>query len=122
MSAKKPATPKGLTRTAGALWRSVTSTYDLRVDELRVLEDACYEMALIDFLEEHRRSDEFELFVKGSQGQPVTNPVLAELRQHRSALRQLLRQLNLPDEDGRAAESRSSAARDAANARWKRSA
>jgi hypothetical protein len=49
----------------------------------------------------------------------VINPLISELRQHRSTLASLLRQLKLPDESV-SAEARSTAARAAANARWSR--
>jgi hypothetical protein len=58
----------------------------------------------------------------GSQGQPVINPMVPELRQHRATLASLMRQLKLP-EDGdeeKAAGDRSSAARAAAQSRWAR--
>jgi len=43
-----------------------------------------------------------------------------ELRQHRSTLRALLKQLSLPDESDAKGSDRSAQAREAANARWKR--
>jgi hypothetical protein len=58
--------------------------------------------------------------VRGSQGQDVINPLISELRQHRSTLAALLRQLKLPDDSASAAEARSTSARAAANARWSR--
>lgn len=118
MPSKK--TPAHMGTSGRKLWRDVTGTYDLRPDELRILEDACREMDVIDYLEEQRRDDGFRLMVRGSQGQEVIHPVFSELRQHRSALRQLLGQLKLPDEAGE--ETRSTQARDAANARWRRGA
>lgn len=120
MAAKKA--PAHMGAAARKLWREVTKTYDLRADELRVLEDACREMDVIDFLEEQRRDEDFAVMIRGSQGQMVMNPVFAELRQHRGALRQLLAQLKLPDEDGQAEGGRSTQARDAAAARWRRGA
>lgn len=116
MAAKK--SPAHLGSGARKLWREVTGTYELRPDELRILEDACREMDLIDFLEAERTADGFSVMVRGSQGQDVINPIFSELRQHRSALRQLLGQLKLPDEGG--GEARSAQAREAANARWRR--
>lgn len=120
MATKTKKAPSHLGPAARRLWREINGTYELRPDELRILEDACREMDVIDFLEDQRRDENFELMIRGSQGQMVMNPVLAELRQHRGALRQLLSQLKLPDEAG--GESRSSQAREAANARWRRGA
>jgi hypothetical protein len=117
MAVKFPA-PDGLGDAGASLWADVSSRYDLRPDELRVLEAACREQDLIVRLDAALVGA--DLIVRGSQGQPVANPLVQELRQHRSTLRGLLGQLKLPDEDGRVAASTSAQARKAANARWKR--
>lgn len=106
------------------LWDDVTSTYDLRADELAVLEHAARELDLIERLE--RELDGNGLTVAGSMGQLVAHPLIGELRQHRATAQRLLAQLKLPDDsgDGRAdaaAAGRSTSAREAANARWRRS-
>lgn len=116
----KPSKPKGLGDAGSALWDQITEGYSFRPDELRVLRDACFEADLIASLEDELEGS--DLIVKGSQGQPVANPMIGELRQHRGLLERMLRGLHLPDEDGRAAGARSSSAREAANARWRRSA
>ena len=109
--------PDDLSSKGCELWRDVATSYQLRVDEYRILEDACREADLIDDLQgEARHADRI---VRGSQGQPVINPLISELRQHRSTLASLLRQLKLPDAAD-TAEARSTQARDAANARWSR--
>lgn len=110
--------PQGLGDAGQSLWADITSAYDLRPDELRILESACFEMDLIARMQVESVTG--DLIVRGSQGQPVANPLVQELRQHRSTLRGLLGQLKLPDEDGRAASARSEQARNAVNARWKR--
>lgn len=109
------AAPKDLTAKGRTLWREVASSYQLRIDEYRILEDACREADLIDALQEEAKYA--DTVVEGSQGQPVINPLISELRQHRSTLASLLRQLKLPD-PADTAEARSTAARSAANARW----
>ena len=117
--AKKVPTPAKLGKAGAKVWRQVTEQYDLRSDELRVLEDACREMDLIDRLE--RELEDADTIVHGSQGQPVINPLISEQRQHRATLAALLRQLKLPDENGMSEEeTRSTQARAAANARWSR--
>ncbi len=116
----KPRTPADLGTRAKRLWTRVASVYDLRDDELIVLEDACREVALVDRLEAELRDK--PLMVQGSMGQLVASPLVSELRQHRAVVARLLAQLKLPDEDGRAQESVSNAARKAANARWQRGA
>ena len=117
MAAKYPA-PKGLKGSLG-FWRKITKKFELRDDELRILEDSCREMDLIDRLEEALEGA--DLTVRGSQGQPVANPLVQEVRQHRGQLKSLLGSLKLPDEPGEAAgSSRSESARKAAEARWRR--
>jgi hypothetical protein len=110
--------PRGLGTAGKKLWKDVQSTHELRADELRVLEDAGREADIIDMMEVARLADNFELFVKGSQGQPTINPVISELRQHRATLASLLRQLKLTETAVEDAEERSTKARKAANARW----
>ncbi|MGW4325440.1 hypothetical protein ACWEKR_06065 [Nocardia sp. NPDC004573] len=116
--ASKPAAPKGLRPGGRKLWSDIVGQWDLRPDELRVLREAAREVDLIDKLEAVLNKG--SLMIPGSMGQMVVHPMVTELRQHRATLAALLRQLKLPDADGGEAEkeSRSTAARAAANARW----
>ena len=115
-----PTTPRDLDRAGRKLWREIARSgkYELRPDELRILEDACREADLIDDLATEAK--DAEKIVRGSQGQDVINPLISELRQHRIALRSLLGALHLPDEDSSAGQEspRSTQARRAAQARW----
>lgn len=97
--------PVGLSGSGERFWNEVTSSYKLRMDEKRVLEDACRSMCLIDRLEENVASA--GLYTTGSMGQEVINPLFTELRQQRAGLARLLAQLKLPDlaADGSAAPS-----------------
>lgn len=95
--------PIGLGKAGKTLWKGIAGPkkWELRADELRVLEDACREADLVSVLDAGlilaiSRGD---LTVKGSQGQDVINPLISELRQHRATLAGLLRQLKLPDEN-----------------------
>ena len=114
-----PQAPNGLGPKAKKVWKETVETYDLRVDELRILEDACREMDMVERMETAMASE--ELIVKGSMGQPAPNPLIPELRQHRMAFKTLIKSLNLPDEE-EAPKSRSTTARAAAQARWSRGA
>jgi hypothetical protein len=114
-------TPTGLGDSGRALWSEIADTYDLRPDERRLLEDACREADLIDRLEAEIGSPDHALEVRGSMGQPVSSPLVSEIRQHRTTLRALLGSLKLPDEQA-SAQPRSVQARDAAKARWARGA
>lgn len=116
----KPKAPAKLGARARRLWRDVTGIYELRPDELLVLERACRELDIIERIESDLEGK--SLTSEGSMGQAVAHPLVGELRQHTNTLRSLLGSLNLPDEDGRAGDSRSSSARAAANARWRRGA
>lgn len=126
---EKPKRPSKLRARARRLWDDVTGTYQLRPDELAILADACRELDVIDKLE--RDLDGADSMVTGSMGQPVVNPLLAEIRQHRSCAQRLLNSLKLPDDPGEqgaavasgsSSGSRSTQARDAAGARWRRGA
>lgn len=116
----KPKAPANLGARARRMWRDVVGPYQLRPDELLILERACRELDVVERIEGELAGD--SLTARGSMGQPVAHPLVGELRQHTNTLRSLLASLNLPDEDGRAGESRSSSARAAANSRWRRGA
>ncbi len=114
----KPVPPDSLAQGGRKLWSDIVETYDLRVDEMRVLEDACHEVDLIDLMVAGMAGN--PLVVDGSKGTPVVNPLLPELRQHRTMLKTLMQSLKLPDDGNAERESadRSTKARAAANARW----
>src|SRR4051794_28342793 len=98
MAAKpKPKVPEGLATAGKALWSDVTGKYELRADELRVLEAAAFEADLINSLQASLA--EAPMMVRGSMGQDVLNPVVSEVRQHRATFAALLRQLKLPDDE-----------------------
>lgn len=115
---KKRRAPGGMGERALRLWHAIADEYELRPDEYRVLEDACRQTAIVDRLERELRGA--PMVMRGSQGQTVANPLLAEVRQHRTIVASLLKQLNLPDlEDVEVVElSRSVQAREAAKSRW----
>lgn len=109
--------PRGLGAGARKVWRSITDQFDLNPAELRVLEDACREVDLIDLMEERLASQ--QLIVAGSMGQDVANPLLQEVRQHRAVLTRLFAAMKLPAvDDAGGAAAASSSARELANRRW----
>jgi hypothetical protein len=113
---KQPA-PEGLGAAGAKLWVGIAGKYELRPDELRVLEDAAFEADVIGILRDGMVGQ--SLVVRGSQGQDVIHPLISELRQHRSTLASLVRQLKLPEDDSEAAAGeRSATMRGVANARW----
>lgn len=113
---KSPA-PANMGTRGLSFWHKVTAQYELRPDELVVLEAACREITLIEQIQ--AALDPKSMVMKGSMGQPVVNPLVPELRQHRATLKALLAGLKLPDEAAvEVEESRSVQARDAAKSRW----
>src|SRR4051812_6573970 len=111
-SRRKPA-PRALGKRGRGLWRDVVSGYELRTDELVLLENACRTVDLIDELEAGMAGQ--PLVVKGSMGQAREHPLLSETRQQRAYLNRTLAQLKLP-EDGVAVNQH----REAGSARWRR--
>ena len=110
--------PSGIGKHGGKFWEEIAGSFNLRPDELRILEDACREVDLIERIAEELETA--DLLTMGSMGQLVTSPLVTEIRQHRALLARLLGQLKLPDESGqsRGAADRSTSARAAAVARW----
>lgn len=104
------------------LWKQLTADgkYILRPDELRYLEDACKLADRAESLE--REATDRPSTVRGSTGQPVINPLLAEERQCRTAIGQLLSKIKMPDDPGGETaghgDTRSTSARAAAQSRW----
>ena len=112
----KPKAPAGLEAGGRRLWGDVVSTFDLRPDELRVLEAAARTTDLIARMDETLKG--VPLMVSGSMGQDRPHPMLTEIRGHRALLGTLLKQLNLPDE-GEEKRSRSESGAHAARSRWR---
>lgn len=94
---RKPAAPKGIEAAGRKLWREIIKQYDLRPDELSVLADACREEDLIARMQAKLDDADTELIVHGSMGQPVANPMVQEIRQHRRTKLAILASLKLPD-------------------------
>ncbi len=96
---KKTPPPAGLGSAGAAQWSSITSAYQLRPDELTVLEDACRTSDMIVALTEAWVEDGSPMTTRGSMGQLVIHPLIAELDKHRKSRAAFLRQLRLPDMD-----------------------
>lgn len=111
--------PPALGPAGRVLFDAVCERYELRPDELRILRDAAHEADIVDQLQ--GAIVDAPLIARGSMGQPVVNPLIPELRQHRATLAALLRTLKLPTDDERSGAqetARSDQARAAARARW----
>lgn len=94
--ADKPRMPANLAAPGRSLWRAVVADYELRPDEIAVLEKACRTADDSARLDAALR--EAPLMVTGSMGQARANPLLHEARQSRALLATLLRQLALPQD------------------------
>lgn len=110
------AAPAGLAAKGKKMWKAIAGPYELRPDELDILEDICREVDLIARLEDSL--DASELLTLGSQGQDVLNPLVSELRQHRATKKALWASLKLPDD---AAPIAANQQREAAQSRWAQS-
>jgi hypothetical protein len=120
---KPPRAPRGIGPRGSALWRELHDQFDFTADPHRLVlaEDACRTVDLIDRLQAVV-DDAADLRVRGSQGQWVGMPELAELRQYRSLLASLLKALALPDTEELAevkAQHLTAVRREAAQARLK---
>lgn len=105
--------PKGLQKPARGLWRSVLKAYNLRPDELVLLESACWTLDFVARLD--AELVDAPLTVRGSMGQERENPLLSERRQQSAHLARLMAQLKLPDLDAPAKRNQQ---RDAGLSRW----
>ena len=110
-----PPRPTGLRAAGRRLWDAIAGSFELRPDELRLLEDAAREADVIERM--RKVVDKADAEVAGSMGQPTAHPLLAELRQHRALLTTILTKLKLPD-DPEGYDAASDMGRRAARARW----
>jgi hypothetical protein len=110
-----PKAPDGLRSGGKSLWASIAGKYQLRPDELSVLTSACKTADRIESLE--RSHDELgnPVLTRGSMGQDVIHPLIAEMRTQHAHMATLLAKLKLPDDaDGEPVNQQ----RDAANSKW----
>ena len=82
-----------------ALWSSIAdgTKYELRPDELVVLDAACKTADVIAELEHEWENLGRPFLTRGSMGQDVIHPLIAEMKGQRAAQARLLAQLKLPD-------------------------
>lgn len=94
-----PRTPNKLGTRGRKAWIEFHAIFDFSQDPHRhmLVEDICREFDLIDRLQ--RALDAGDLRVKGSQGQPVSAPEVAEIRLHRQNVAQLIARLGLPADE-----------------------
>lgn len=86
--------PANLGKQGRSLWRRITAIFELESDpdKAELLAQACRVADIIAELDE--AADEAPLTVKGSMGQAVISPFIAEARVQRALLAQLLARMN----------------------------
>ena len=91
--------PAALDKTGRSLWRRITAEFDLQSDPDRaeLLFQACKVADQIAELDE--AAAEAPLTFKGSMGQQVISPFIAEARVQRGLLAQLLSRMNFEQGD-----------------------
>ena len=124
MSDQQLKPPRGLKAAGRRLWSAVAGQAQelgCRLDTLESeqLWNACRLRDGINDMEQ--RLAGADLMIPGSREQWVAHPLLVEIRLHRQLLSQTLARLRFPEEESGAPPvvSRSTAARAAANARWR---
>ena len=97
MAARRPKTPTGLGTEGTKLWREVVGTFDVNEEphKRRILFDACKTADLIDKLDAAMVGE--PLTAKGSMGQLVIHPLIAQSQSARTQLAQLLTRLNFAE-------------------------
>jgi hypothetical protein len=94
--------PAGLDTAGAKLWRSIDKVFDFADEpgKVQILAQAARVADVIAELDE--AADAAPLTVRGSMGQQVISPFIAEARAQRSLLAQLLARLDLPDTEDEA--------------------
>ncbi len=118
----EPAVPPKILGTRGRKqWRDLHAVYEFDSHETALVLEMCRMLDTIDGLQ--GAVTDLGIMVTGSQGQPVVNGAVAELRQQQLALARLLTILNLDAVEGDVGLQReiSAKAKRAAEARWSRS-
>ncbi|WP_426979236.1 hypothetical protein ACQCSU_08135 [Pseudarthrobacter sp. O4] len=122
--ASKAVVPGELGKRGKAYYSQILADYELEESEKQILLEAARTLDEVDLLK--AAVSEMGVTTKGSMGQTVVNPALAELRQARALFGRLVHQLDLPaDEEEEevpltaAEQDRQDNARKAANARWR---
>jgi hypothetical protein len=92
-------TPAGVGPAGGTLWRSTVEVFDFTDEphKVQILTQVCRVADVVAELDE--AADEAPLTVKGSMGQQVISPFIAEAGAQRALLAQLLSRLGLPETD-----------------------
>jgi hypothetical protein len=113
-----PRAPAGLAERGRRLWRDVLGSYLLTPGEREVLLALCH--AVDQLGKVNAELVGAPLTVKGSRGQQVPNPLLAEARAYDKTIESLQRALCLPAPGQTAGAWRNPHTKSAVDARWSR--
>lgn len=95
---RRPTAPPGLEKRGRRFWRAAVDEIDFDIDGLELLVDTC---RTLDTIERLRAIVDAEgEMTKGSMGQPVAHPLLAELRHQRKQAADFLSKLGIDSADG----------------------
>jgi hypothetical protein len=112
------APPKDLKAPGRALWRDVLVEFEPDPAEYALLYQLC---VTVDELTAMKADlSDMGNIVAGSASQPVLNPLIPAIAQHRKLVDQLVVALGLPLEGETVGRRRSAQAKQAADARWQR--
>ena len=116
---RAPAPPKDLQVEGRKLWRDVVAEFEPNAAELALLYQLC--LTVDELAEMKAEMAEMGVVVAGSRGQPRVNPVLSAIAAHRRLVDQLVVALGVPLEGEVVGRRRSAAAKQSADAKWRRS-
>lgn len=126
-----PDTPADLSEAGAAYFRSVADQHMLTGAEQRVLYDIAAMADMLAVLEASWHAAGSPMTTKGSRGQEVTHPLIAEMRFHRSEMSSMVARLKLeklkrPEDEDAPIRSgpmtRQESAKKAAQTRWHKGA
>ena len=93
-SAPKP--PRGLGPRGRAVWRACHDGFVFEPDRLAVLEEFCVAFDELKRLQQVMADE--PVVTRGSRNQPISHPLLAEIRLHRLMLAKLSSALHIPED------------------------
>jgi hypothetical protein len=92
-----PPVPEGLGARGAEFWREIHGVARFEPNDTALVMEACRTLDVIDALASAIATD--GLFTKGSMGQDVLNPAVAELRQQQAAFGRLIGLVSLPEKE-----------------------
>lgn len=98
--------PARLKTSGRALWKDITSRFELEEHEFLTLKEACRTADRLDELDKEMEGE--PLTVVNSKGDETANPRIVEQRQQALTYTRLIASMRLPDEEGNLPQHRGS--------------